>query len=66
MAWIEVEPAFGRDYKNQKAMREDWNADLDFRETATGSYINKTGAEQLGLSVIGRYDRSLKVMTLKK
>lgn len=64
MNWIEVEPAYGRDYKNQKDVRADWNADRDFQETATGSYINKSGAATLGLKVIVRYAKRLKVMSV--
>lgn len=64
MNWIEVEPAYGRDYKNQKDVRADWNADRDFQETATGSYINKSGAAALGLKVIVRYAKRLKVMSV--
>lgn len=60
--WIEVVPAYGRDYKNQKSVKEDWDADKDFRDTASGRYINKSGAEALGLNVIVRYARLLKVM----
>jgi hypothetical protein len=61
MAWIEVTPAYGRDYTTAKAAKADWNADKDFRETATGSYINKSGAARLGLSVTIRYAKSLTV-----
>lgn len=64
MNWIEVEPAYGRDYKNQKDVRADWNADRDFQETVTGSYINKSGAAALGLKVIIRYGKRLKVMSV--
>jgi hypothetical protein len=64
MNWIEVAPAYGRDYKSQKAVKEDWAADKDFRDTASGSYINRTGAQQLGLSVIVRYGNGLKVMSI--
>lgn len=62
MNWIEVEPAYGRDYKNQAQVKADWNADKDFRETVSGSYINKSGAKALGLKVIVRYANRLKVM----
>ena len=62
--WIEVVPAYGRDYKNQTAVKKDWSADLDFKDTVTGSYINKSGAKALGLKVIIRYDRNLKVMSV--
>lgn len=65
MSWIEVEPAYGRDYKNQKEVKADWAAGKDFRETATGSYVNKDGAERLGLKVNVRYANSLKVVTVK-
>lgn len=64
--WIEVVPAYGRDYKNQKQVKEDWNADKDFRETSSGQYINKSGAERLGLKVIVRYSNNLKVMSMNK
>lgn len=64
MSWIEVSPAYGRDYKSQKAVKEDWAAGKDFRDTASGSYINKDGADKLGLSVIVRYGNSLKVMSI--
>ena len=66
MPYIEVTPAYGRDYTNQKSARADWDADKDFRETATGSYVNKSGAERLGLSVIIRYDHDRKVMDVSK
>lgn len=65
MNWIEVTPAFGRDYKNQAQVKADWNADKDFRETSSGSYINKSGAAALGLKVIVRYANNLKVMQVK-
>jgi hypothetical protein len=61
MAWIEVSPAYGRDYTTAKAARADWNDGKDFRETSSGSYITKAEAERLGLSVNIRYSKSLKV-----
>ena len=60
--WIEATPAFGRDYTNQKAVLADWLADKDFRETTTGSYVNRRQAKEMGLSVIIRYDKNRKVM----
>lgn len=62
--WIEVVPAYGRDYKNQASAKKDWNADLDFRDPESGSYVNKSGAKALGLKVIIRYDRNMKVMSV--
>ena len=64
MDWIEVVPAYNRDYKNQKQVKEDWNADLDFKDTVSGSYINKSGAKALGLKVIVRYNKLEKVMSI--
>lgn len=61
MSWIEVEPAYGRDYTTAKAAKADWAAGKDFRETSTGSYITKAEAEKQGLSVNIRYAKSLKV-----
>jgi hypothetical protein len=66
MDWIEVTPAYGRDYKNQKEVKADWDADKDFRDTVSGRYINKSGAERLGLKVIVRYSKNLKVMSMNK
>ena len=66
MEWIEVVPAYGRDYKNQKSVKADWDADKDFRDTVTGRYVNKSGAERLGLKVIVRYANNLKVMSMNK
>lgn len=60
--YIEVTPAYGRDYKNQTALLADWRADKDFREVTTGSYINRSGALRMGYSVIVRYADSRKVM----
>ena len=66
MDWITVTPAYGRDYKNQKEVKADWDADKDFRETASGSYINKSQAERMGLKVVVRYGKLLKVMSMNK
>ena len=64
--WIEATPAYGRDYTNQKAVVADWLADKDFRETTTGSYVNRSQAQRMGLSVIIRYDKDRKVMDVSK
>jgi hypothetical protein len=66
MAYIEATPAYGRDYTNQKQVLTDWLADKDFRETSTGSYVNRSQAKQMGLSVIIRYDKNRKVMDVSK
>lgn len=64
-SWIEVQPAYGRDYTTAKAAKQDWKDGKDFQETSSGSYVNKSGAEALGLSVTIRYARSLKVTSAK-
>lgn len=61
-SWIEVMPAYGRDYKNQKDAKADWNADKDFIETASRRSTNKTDCRRMGLKVIIRYSDNLKVM----
>jgi hypothetical protein len=65
MSWIEVTPALGRDYTTAKAAKAAWNAGVDWQETATGSYINKSGAERLDLSVVLRYSQNRKVTGTK-
>lgn len=62
MDWIEVTPAYGRDYKNQKDAAADWNANLDFRETSTGQYTNKADCQRMGKKVIIRYGKLMKTM----
>lgn len=62
--FIEVVPAYGRDYKNQKAVRADWASGLDFQDAFTRQYLNKQDAENLGLKVIIRYDKQLKVVAV--
>jgi hypothetical protein len=61
MSWIEVTPAYGRDYTTAKAAKADWKDGKDFRETSTGSYVTKAEAEAQGLSVTIRYGKLLKV-----
>lgn len=65
MSHITVIPAYGRDYKNQKDAQADWDADLDFAETRTRTYINKSQAKEMGLSVTIRYNKLQRVMTAK-
>lgn len=60
--WIEVTPAYGRDYKNQTEAKADWNGGKDFRDTVSGSYVTKAEAKALDLKVIIRYSNNMKVM----
>lgn len=62
--YVEAIPAYGRDYKNQKAVRADWAAGLDFQDAFTRQYLNKQDADSLGLKVLVRYDKQLKVVAV--
>lgn len=62
MTYIEVIPAYGRDYKNQRDALADWNADKDFIDAWSRSATNKSDCEQMGLKVIIRYARLTKAV----
>jgi hypothetical protein len=64
MTYIEAVPAYGRDYKNQKDVRADWNLGKDFQDAFTRQYLNKQDAESQGLKVIIRYDKLMKVVSV--
>lgn len=65
MAYIEVYPAYGRDYTRQADVKADWKAGLDFR-TYAGPYINKQDADnEPGLRVLVRYADQRKVVQVK-
>jgi hypothetical protein len=62
MEYIEVKPAYGRQYTNQKQIKEDWAKNLDFRMVTfggNGPYVNKADAERNNLKVIVRYGKNL-------
>jgi hypothetical protein len=60
--WLELVPAYGRDYKNQAAVKADWKADKDFWVAGSMMACNKSDAEREGANVIIRYDRLMKVV----
>lgn len=62
--WVEVVPAYGRDYTSQKQIQADWDANKDFKIT-TGGYVNKSDAQRFGLKVIVRYAQLRKVYGVK-
>jgi hypothetical protein len=64
MTYVEVVPAYGRDYKNQSEVKSDWSADKDFQDPFRGSYLNKSDADRLGLKVLVRYARKTKVVAV--
>lgn len=66
--YLTVVPAYGRDYKSQKAVRADWDAGKDFQifdisSPDDGRYINKADKPPVvKLSV--RYANRTKVMII--
>lgn len=63
--YVEAIPAYGRDYKSQSAVKADWNAGMDFQDAFTRQYLNKQDADSLGLRVLVRYDKLMKVVQVK-
>ena len=67
MEYIEVSPAYGRDYKSARAVKADWDANKDFIVQTIGPdcgrMINKQDAESVpGLKVQIRYNRMTRVV----
>jgi len=66
MEYLEVIPAYGRDYTSQKAVLADWEASRDFKIVSVGPdygrYISKGDAE--GTSLLVRYSKLQKVMSI--
>ncbi len=63
--YLSAVPAYGRDYKSQKAVKADWAAGKDFRveDLRSGGYINKDDKPaDVVLNI--RYDRLTKVCVI--
>jgi hypothetical protein len=65
---ITLIPAYGRDYKNQKSVRDDWNNNKDFIicdlfSPHDGRYANKEDLQ--GQSVQIRYANKTKILVIK-
>lgn len=59
-----IEPAFGRDYKNQKDTIQDFNKNNDF--LWMGKYINKKQLVEEGYTTVNiRYDKLRKVVVVR-
>lgn len=73
MTWMELAPAYGRDYKNQQEVLADWEANKDFRVNEGGPYGAMTCRSDMEVmyvkgevsGVIVRYGKGLKVMDMK-
>lgn len=66
MTYASAVPAYGRDYKSAKAVREDWDAGKDFllADMVLSGYINKDDKPaDMNLSI--RYARQTKVCIVK-
>lgn len=62
-------PAYGRDYKNQKSVKEDWNNDKDFIiadlfSGQDGRYINKSDCKA-GETHMVRYNGLRNIVAVK-
>lgn len=71
--YITVVPAWGSDYKSQKAVKDAWNAGKDFIvqdmfSQWNGKPVNKEDAERYapGSKFMVRYDRLTKVVQVTK
>ena len=64
--YIEVMPAYGRDYKNQKEIVADLKDGKDFQMTDTRQYINIDEMRKNQFRVIIRYGKLMKVMDASK
>lgn len=65
---MEIAPAYGRDYKSAKAVREDWEAGKDFIITDiqyASQYINKEDVVNYGVKTLTvRYGQLRKVTVI--
>lgn len=62
--YVEVVPAYGRDYANQKDARADWEGGKDFWVAGTMTAVSKREADDFGLKVVIRYSKLMKVMSV--
>jgi hypothetical protein len=67
--YVTVVPAYGRDYTTQKAVKADWDKDMDFKmdDMYLSGYINKANAADLPHLVISvRYAKGTKLVRVTK
>ena len=65
---IEAVPAYGKDYKTAAEVRQAWNDGKDFRDAASGRYLNKADAAkylETGTYIRLRYAKLTKVIVVK-
>lgn len=61
---IYIRPAYGRDYKNVKELKEDLAAGKDFQLCATGQYCSIRDFP-VGATLLIRYKRALHLTSIK-
>lgn len=64
--YIEVTPAYGRDYKSKAAILEDLFANKDFVLTTTQQYLNMNQMWDHKFRVIVRYGKNMKTADVTK
>jgi hypothetical protein len=68
MSNLTVSPAYGRDYKSQKEVKQDWEENKDFfvQSMFQSGYINKQDALAQGITSVNvRYKRLTQVCVIK-
>ena len=69
MSSIQLVPAYGRDYKSQAEVQADWDANKDFWTAdffrGYGVATNKEDCAGMGLRVVIRYARGMKLYAVK-
>lgn len=61
--YLEVTPAYGRDYKSQAEVKKAYAEGQDFHSPMEG-YVNKQDAERDGIKLMIRYAKLQKVIVL--
>jgi hypothetical protein len=60
--YVEVVPAYGRDYRSAAAAKADWSRGVDFLETSSQRYMSKRDCDRdPNLRVVIRYADQRKV-----
>ena len=64
--YVSAVPAYGRDYKSTKAVREDWAAGKDFliQDMQLSGYVNKND-KPADMQLIIRYKNQTQVCVIK-
>jgi len=66
MSYLTLTPAYGRDYKSLRAVKEDWLGNKDFIIATPGhpTYINRQDADREGAKVMIRYNKLTKITSI--